>query len=87
MSRNDQPFAPHGGDASPAPAPAREWIPIRSLGPRHRDRVLVHLLALDERSRYLRFGYMATTATSPVTSRTSISGSTKCSASSTGASS
>jgi ribosomal protein S18 acetylase RimI-like enzyme len=38
------------------------WVPIRSLGPRHRERILSHLLALDERSRYLRFGYAATDA-------------------------
>ena len=36
------------------------WVPIRSLGPRHRERIVAHLLALDERSRYLRFGYPAT---------------------------
>ena len=35
------------------------WVPIRSLGPRHRDRIVAHLTALDERSRYLRFGYAA----------------------------
>ncbi len=35
-------------------------IPIRSLGPRHRERVAVHLTALDEHDRYLRFGYLAT---------------------------
>jgi GNAT superfamily N-acetyltransferase len=46
-------------------APAREtfskwnWVPIRTLGPRHRGRILEHLRALDERSRYLRFGYIA----------------------------
>jgi GNAT superfamily N-acetyltransferase len=37
-------------------------VPIRSLGPRHRLRILDHLLALDPRSRYLRFGYAATDA-------------------------
>jgi len=37
-------------------------VPIRSLGPRHRDRISTHLCALDERSRYLRFGYAATDA-------------------------
>lgn len=37
----------------------RSWVPIRSLGPRHRERILAHLLALDEHSRYLRFGYAA----------------------------
>ena len=51
-----------------APAPAApvahdrsswSWVPIRSLGPRHRERIVAHLLALDERSRYLRFGYVA----------------------------
>lgn len=34
-------------------------VPIRSLGPGHRDRIRVHLLALDEHDRYLRFGYAA----------------------------
>jgi RimJ/RimL family protein N-acetyltransferase len=33
--------------------------PIRKLGPRHRERIVSHLLALDERDRYLRFGYLA----------------------------
>jgi GNAT superfamily N-acetyltransferase len=36
-----------------------KWIPIRSLAPRHRPRILRHLLALGERDRYLRFGHMA----------------------------
>jgi len=34
-------------------------VPIRSLNASHRDRVLAHLLALDEGDRYLRFGYAA----------------------------
>jgi RimJ/RimL family protein N-acetyltransferase len=34
-------------------------VPIRSLGPRHLDRIATHLLALDESDRYLRFGYAA----------------------------
>jgi len=38
------------------------WIPIRSLGPRHRERITCHLLALSESDRYLRFGYAATDA-------------------------
>ncbi len=38
------------------------WVPIRSLGPRHRDRIITHLQALDDHSRYLRFGYAATDA-------------------------
>ena len=38
------------------------WVPVRSLGPRHRPRIAAHLLALDERSRYLRFGYAASDA-------------------------
>jgi GNAT superfamily N-acetyltransferase len=33
--------------------------PIRNLGPRHRERIVRHLLALDEHDRYLRFGYLA----------------------------
>ena len=39
---------------------ARSWVPIRSLGPHHRERITNHLLALDKRDRYLRFGYSAT---------------------------
>ncbi|WP_395139100.1 GNAT family N-acetyltransferase [Schlegelella aquatica] len=38
------------------------WVPIRSLAPRHRGRILAHLLALDPHDRYLRFGYQATDA-------------------------
>lgn len=35
-------------------------VPIRSLGPSHRERIAQHLLALEEYDRYLRFGYPAT---------------------------
>jgi GNAT superfamily N-acetyltransferase len=52
--------------ASPTPAPPEKtnwtWIPIRSLGPRHRQRIVAHLLSLPESDRYLRFGYAATDA-------------------------
>ncbi len=34
-------------------------VPIRSLGVGHRERIAAHLLALDMRDRYLRFGYNA----------------------------
>ena len=34
-------------------------VPIRSLGPNHRARILSHLRALDEHDRYLRFGFAA----------------------------
>ena len=34
-------------------------VPIRSLGPSHRDRIAFHLRALDADDRYLRFGYVA----------------------------
>lgn len=37
-----------------------QWVPIRSLAPRHRERVAQHLLSLEARDRYLRFGYAAT---------------------------
>ena len=39
---------------------SRTWIPIRSLAPRHRERIAAHLVALDAHARYLRFGYPAT---------------------------
>jgi RimJ/RimL family protein N-acetyltransferase len=45
-------------------APARPFtpyvVPIRSLGPGHRERILEHLSRLDPQDRYLRFGYPAT---------------------------
>ena len=34
-------------------------VPIRSLGHAHRTAITAHLLALDPRDRYLRFGYLA----------------------------
>jgi ribosomal protein S18 acetylase RimI-like enzyme len=55
-SRNTQAAPP----TAPEPTHVRwSWVPIRSLGPRHRDRIVAHLLSLDEHSRYLRFGYPA----------------------------
>lgn len=38
----------------------RGWVPIRALAPRHKPRILAHLLALSDSDRYLRFGYPAT---------------------------
>ena len=37
-------------------------MPIRSLAPRHRERIAAHLLGLGPNDRYLRFGYPATDA-------------------------
>ena len=48
--------------AANATAPAFQWIPIRSLAPRHRPKVLAHLLSLAPEDRYLRFGYGASDA-------------------------
>ena len=53
-----------GSSAAAAPDQGRgrdwSWVPIRSLAARHRERIAAHLMALDESSRYLRFGYPAT---------------------------
>lgn len=46
---------PPGGDGD-ALKPALSWIPIRSLAPRHRPRIVAHLQALPAHDRYLRFG-------------------------------
>ena len=61
--------SPHSLRPTPAPIacttaspPSWSWVPIRSLGPRHRDRIAAHLLALDLSDRYLRFGYAASDA-------------------------
>jgi GNAT superfamily N-acetyltransferase len=42
-----------------AAAPHPVMVPIRSIGPRERERIAQHLLALPQHDRYLRFGYAA----------------------------
>jgi GNAT superfamily N-acetyltransferase len=42
-----------------AATPTPVMVPIRSIGPRERDRIAQHLLALKPNDRYLRFGYSA----------------------------
>jgi RimJ/RimL family protein N-acetyltransferase len=37
-------------------------FPIPALGANHRDRITLHLMALDEHDRYLRFGFLANNA-------------------------
>ncbi|OYU91301.1 MAG: GNAT family N-acetyltransferase [Burkholderiales bacterium PBB5] len=64
----DSPAAPAPEVAGPTPPGGQvaerfaPWIPIRSLAPRHRDRIADHLIGLPERDRYLRFGYPASDA-------------------------
>ncbi|WP_119156321.1 GNAT family N-acetyltransferase [Caldimonas tepidiphila] len=53
------PRSPHPDSPSGSAASRHSWVPIRSLAPRHRGRILAHLLALDIRDRYLRFGHPA----------------------------
>jgi ribosomal protein S18 acetylase RimI-like enzyme len=53
--------AEHARASAPSAA-SWSWVPIRSLGPRHRERIATHLLALNVSDRYLRFGYAATDA-------------------------
>ena len=52
----------HSDTSGEPPRSSWSWVPIRSLGPRHRERIAAHLIALDDRSRYLRFGYAANDA-------------------------
>lgn len=47
-------------ETTEAPRTSPVIVPIRSLGPSHRDRIAAHLVALDADDRYLRFGYPAT---------------------------
>lgn len=51
--------APTGTARPLRPRAAAGLVPIRSVGPRERHRILAHLLALSQRDRYLRFGYAA----------------------------
>ena len=57
-----QPAVPTLAAASTSASSKWAWVPIRSLGPRHRSRIAAHLLALNVDDRYLRFGYPATDA-------------------------
>jgi GNAT superfamily N-acetyltransferase len=47
-------------DRPERPLLALGWVPIRPMSPRHKPRVLAHLLSLSGADRYLRFGYPAT---------------------------
>lgn len=61
----EEPRDDHVATRAPHPRPGSgswSWVPIRSLAPRHRERIALHLRALDDDSRYLRFGYPATDA-------------------------
>jgi len=56
-------FRPPVDESAPRPLAvspaARALVPIRSIGPRHGERIATHLLALSAHDRYLRFGYAA----------------------------
>ena len=45
-----------GTPAAPARDGGWRWLPIRTLGPRHRERIAAHLRELAPGDRYLRFG-------------------------------
>jgi len=62
MALPDDTRLPAGTPVADDPSARWAWVPIRSLGPRHRDRIAAHLISLDESDRYLRFGYPATDA-------------------------
>ncbi len=57
----DRPALAPSAEPSP-PQSAWTWMPIRSLGPRHRGRIFEHLKALPPHDRHLRFGREATDA-------------------------
>jgi GNAT superfamily N-acetyltransferase len=59
---SDMQAAAHRSSADTPSSLKWAWVPIRSLGPRHRSRIAAHLVALSETDRYLRFGYPATDA-------------------------
>ncbi len=56
-------LCPSPKESAPPTAPAARtsalMVPIRSIGASHRERIAVHLLALNPNDRYLRFGYAA----------------------------
>jgi ribosomal protein S18 acetylase RimI-like enzyme len=58
-SRPPPPTGDPLADARAALERLSTWVPIRSLARRHRHRIVEHLLTLEPRDRYLRFGYSA----------------------------
>jgi RimJ/RimL family protein N-acetyltransferase len=48
---------PEGSEAT-----SPSWVPIRGLSARHRPALKRHMLSLNERDRYLRFGFIASDA-------------------------
>lgn len=58
LHRDDQ----DGAQATSQPVKSRPHsaiVPIREIGPRYREQIARHLLALEPRDRYLRFGFAA----------------------------
>ena len=53
------PVSTRGKGGRPPGAAKHLMVPIRSLGPSHRERIARHLFALDAEDRYLRFDYPA----------------------------
>jgi GNAT superfamily N-acetyltransferase len=56
------PVTAHSCDERDGSKEAPMMVPIRSLGPSHRERIAQHLLRLEPDDRYLRFGYAASDA-------------------------
>lgn len=56
---NTVPATSPGTSADPSIRVPAVLIPIRTLGERHRDQIIAHLLQLDDGDRYLRFGFVA----------------------------
>jgi GNAT superfamily N-acetyltransferase len=54
-----EPAATSANKASPTVGADSTAVPIRSIGPAHREHIAQHLIALDLHDRYLRFGYAA----------------------------
>jgi len=62
MIETKPPLTPAPYERAPQPSYTRKSsvvVPIRSLGANHRQRIARHLMALEPRDRYLRFGFMA----------------------------
>lgn len=53
------PVEKHPAPGATTPYASAVVVPIRSIGPRHAERIIAHLLALNSQDRYLRFGYGA----------------------------